>query len=139
MNSYLEQLEDIGANLIVYKDDKVIYCSDKRGVSPLIDVIQQVGIDELKDVVTADRIVGKAAVLLNVYMGSKMAHAMVMSKAAVDTANKFGLEHTTRELVEYIVNRDNTGMCPFEQLVAEMDNPNIAYNAVKKKLEEMKQ
>ena len=137
MNKYLKQLEETEANLVVFKDDKVIFTSDRRGVSPLIEVIDQIGLDELKNVVTADRIVGKAAVLLNAYMGSKAVYAMVMSTAAVETVDKFGLEYSHRELVDYIVNRDGTGMCPFEQLVRDMKDPHNAFHKIKEKIVEM--
>jgi len=137
LNKYLEQLEETEANLVVFKDDKVIFTSDRRGVSPLIEVIEQIGLDELKNVVTADRIVGKAAVLLNAYMGSKAVYAMVMSTAAVETADKFGFEYSHRELVDYIINRDGTGMCPFEQLVKDMKDPHNAFHKIKEKIVEM--
>ena len=134
LSRYLEMLEETEANLIVFKDDKVLFSSDRRGVSPLIEVIDKYGADTLRGVVTSDRIVGKAAVLLNAYMGSSELYALVMSKEAMKFAEKFNIPYTRRETAEYIVNREGTGMCPFEQLVSSIDDPKVAYTAIKAKL-----
>ena len=75
LSRYLEMLEETEANLIVFKDDEVLFSSDRRGVSPLIEVIDTFGQEKLSGVVTSDRVVGKAAVLLNAYMGSREMYA----------------------------------------------------------------
>ena len=41
-------------------------------------------------------------------------------------------------MVEYIINRDKTGMCPMEKAVLEVDEPNTAYVVLKKKIAEMR-
>ena len=134
LNRYLEMLEETKANLIVFKDDEVLFSSDRRGVSPLIEVIDKFGQEKLGGVVTSDRIVGKAAVLLNAYMGSSEMYALVMSREAMKVAEKYNLPYTRQETADYIVNRDGTGMCPFEQLVSSIDDPDKAYSAIKAKL-----
>ena len=48
------------------------------------------------------------------------------------------LRHITVILVEYIINRDKTGMCPMEKAVLEVDEPNTAYDVLKKKIDEMR-
>ena len=134
LSRYLEMLEETEANLIVFKDDEVLFSSDRRGVSPLIEVIDTFGQEKLSGVVTSDRIVGKAAVLLNAYMGSREMYALVMSREAMKVAEQHQLPYTRRETADYIINRDGTGMCPFEQLVLDIDAPVEAYNAIKAKL-----
>ena len=134
LNRYLEMLEETEANLIVFKDDEVLFSSDRRGVSPLIEVIDKFGKEKLSGVVTSDRIVGKAAVLLNAYMGSSEMYALVMSEKAMKIAEEYEIPYTRRETAEYIINRDGTGMCPFEQLVSKIEDPTEAYSAIKVKL-----
>ena len=134
LNRYLEMLEETEANLIVFKDDEVLFSSDRRGVSPLIEVIDKFGKEKLSGVVTSDRIVGKAAVLLNAYMGSSEMYALVMSEKAMKIAEEYEIPFTRRETAEYIINRDGTGMCPFEQLVSKIEDPTEAYTAIKVKL-----
>jgi len=134
LNHYLAMLEEKKANLIVFRKDEVLFSSDKRGVSPLIEVIDRFGKEKLKGVVTSDRIVGKAAVLLNAYMGSSEMYALVMSEAAMKHADRLGLKYTQRETVDNILNREGNGMCPFEQLIFDIDDPMEAYSVIKSKL-----
>ena len=135
LSHYLDMLEETNANLIVFRGDEIIFSSYKRGVSPLIEVIEIIGLEKLKGVVTSDRIVGKAAVLLNAYMGVSKMYALVMSKEAMRYANKFNLPYIQRETVENILNREGNGICPFEQLVSKIYDPEEAYKAIKAKLE----
>ena len=51
---------------------------------------------------------------------------------------KYKIKTYYGNLVEYIINRDKTGMCPMEKAVLEVDEPNTAYVVLKKKIAEMR-
>ena len=65
--------------------------------------------------------------------GVKKVHAIVLSKAGKDVFEKYGVEYSFDELTDYIVNRKGDGMCPMEMTVKDIDDPQEAYEALKKK------
>ena len=82
MNCYLEQLMNSENNLMIFREDKLVFQSSGRGIAPLIEAIDAIGRENLCGVNTADRVVGKAAALLNLYMGAAEVHAGVISSGA---------------------------------------------------------
>ena len=60
------------------------------------------------------------------------------STHALDVFEKYKVKTYYGNLVEYIINRDKTGMCPMEKAVLEVDEPNTAYDVLKKKIAEMR-
>lgn len=134
MSRYLNLLEDSGENLLVFRDGEVIFSSASRGVAPLIEAIDAVGRDGLKGVVTADRIVGKAAALLNVYMGASEAHAMLISSGAKEVFRERGIGFVFLEETDAIKMRDGVIFCPFERLVQGISDAGEAYREIKAKL-----
>ena len=61
-----------------------------------------------------------------------------LSSHALDVFEKYKIKTYYGNLVEYIINRDKTGMCPMEKAVLEVDEPNTAYDVLKKKIAEMR-
>ena len=114
----------------------MVYTSRERGVRPLLDWFDN-GMD-LMGYSAADKIVGKAAALLYVVLGVKSVYADVMSIAAFDTLKSHGIETVFSEKVNVIINRSNTGPCPMEQAVAQIDEPLQAVSAIKEKLAQLK-
>lgn len=113
-----------------------VYTSHERGVKPLLDLLEQGA--ELKGFSAADRVVGKAAAFLYVLLGVSAVYAGVMSRPAAGVFRRFGIEAEADEQVEVIANRSNTGLCPMESAVWNIDRPEEALEAVKKKLRELR-
>ncbi|UCH57259.1 MAG: DUF1893 domain-containing protein, partial [Candidatus Bathyarchaeota archaeon] len=61
LSRYLEELERSGKNLLVFNGGEMIFSSGSRGIMPLIEAIDALGGSRLDDLVTADRIIGRAA------------------------------------------------------------------------------
>lgn len=137
MSRYLTLLEESGQNLLVFRDGEVIFSSASRGVAPLIEAVEAVGREGLEGVVTADRIVGKAAALLNVYMGASEVHAMLISSGAKEALGDHGVVFVFREETDAIKMRDGVVFCPFESLVQGVSDPEEAYLRIRAKLSEM--
>lgn len=119
---------------VLCKDGELLK-SGGRGISPLIAWIGQ-GTD-LWGFCAADKIVGKAAALLFARMGVRAVYAPVMSETAVQVLEKFGIEASYDALVPAIINREKTGQCPMELTVGGIGDPDEAYAALTKKLEEL--
>lgn len=115
--------------------DEQTYTATARGVAPLLDWLDA-GRD-MTGFAAADRVVGKAAALLYVLLHVHAVYAPVMSEAAQETLRAHGIEATCDTLVSAIRNRLNTGLCPMEQTVALIDDPQTAREAIAAKRSEL--
>ena len=136
MNRYLQALKESGANLLVFRDGEAIFSSASNGVAPLIEAIEKIGRDGQRGVVTADRIVGRAAALLNIHMGAVEVHAMLISQGAKETLGGYGVAFRFWEEVDAIKMKDGIVFCPFERLVQDISDPEEAYLRIKAKMAE---
>ena len=136
LESAKEQLHNNNFSIVIVGENDV-YTSTKHGVAPLLEILDG-GDDVIKNSFVADKVVGKAAALLMVKGGVKEVYADIISSHAFDVFEKYKIKTYYGNLVEYIINRDKTGMCPMEKAVLEVDEPNTAYDVLKKKIAEMR-
>ncbi len=109
---------------------------DSRGISPLIRLLNDE--TDLSGFSAADQIVGKAAAMLFVKAGVAAVHGVVTSQAGKDYLDRSGVPCSFDTLAPYIVNRAGTGVCPMEETVAGIDDPDEAFAALKAKLAAMR-
>ena len=121
-------------NLLVYSENEIVFSSDKRGIVPLIEAIDTLSLDKLENIITADRIVGRAAVLLNIYLGSQGVYAMLISTNAKQLLLERKIKFEYRNETDSIKMKDGVIFCPFERLVQEISDPEEAYIKIKAKL-----
>lgn len=129
----LEQNENL--TCIICKGE-TIYTSDKRGIKPLLEWI-----NEEKSFVgfsAADKVVGKAAAFLYVILGIEEIYAPVMSEGAAAVFAQYRIPATYAILTKAIINRAGTGMCPMEQTVLDITNPQEALKALREKAKSMR-
>ncbi len=122
-----------GHTICLCKDGKLL-TSDKRGISPMMDFIE-----EGRDVAgysVADKIVGKAAAFLFVLARIREVYAEVLSAEGKRVLDENGIPCSFSALTDKIINRKGDGMCPMETLVQEENEPKRAYALLKKKLSE---
>jgi hypothetical protein len=137
LSRYLAMLEDSGQNLLMFRDGEVIFSSGSRGVAPLVEAVDAFGREGLMGVVTADRIVGRAAALLNVYMGAVEVHALLISAGAEEVLGENGVGFVFREETDAIKMWDGVVFCPFERLVQGVSDPEEAYLMIRAKLSDL--
>lgn len=113
-----------------------ILSDDGRGISPMMKFIAQ-GKD-LSGYSAADLIVGKAAAMLFVKAGIVSVHGNMMSVAGKEFLEAHGVPCTWDTLTERIINRSGTDICPMEKAVADIDDVEAGYSALKRRIEEMK-
>ena len=133
LESAKEQLHNNNFSIVIVGENDV-YTSTKHSVAPLLEILDG-GDDVIKNSYVADKVVGKAAALLMVKGGVKEVYADIISSHALDVFEKYRVKTYYGNLVEYI---DKTGMCPMEKAVLEADEPNTAYDVLKKKIAEMR-
>lgn len=114
------------------KTDIVEYSA---GIAPLVRLWNEGG---LSGYYAADKIVGRAAALLYVGMRVSGVYAAVLSAGALEAFNAHGIPIQYGELAEKIINRKRDGICPMEQAVCGIDEPQAAFAAVCAKLESLK-
>ena len=129
LESAKEQLHNNNFSIVIVGENDV-YTSTKHGVAPLLEILDG-GDDIIKNSFAA-------AALLMVKGGVKEVYADIISSHALDVFEKYKVKAYYDNLVEYIINRDKTGMCPMEKAVLEVDEPNTAYDVLKKKIAEMR-
>lgn len=120
---------------IIVKDKDVIY-SKESGIKPVIQILQQG--KNIEGYSVYDKIVGKAVASLLVLAKVGFVYAKTMSKLAKEYLEKYNLKFEYENLTDNIINRKNTGICPMEQTVLNLDNPRECFEALQKKLKQLK-
>lgn len=129
-----ELLENGKYTCVLCKGDTV-YVSEKRGVAPLLQWLNE-GVD-LKDFSVADKVVGKGAAMLYVLLGVREVYSPVMSTCAVEAFRKFSISYSFDNEVPRIINRKGDGLCPIESAVKDIFSPEEALYLIKQKLKEL--
>lgn len=124
-----------GHSIAAAKDGKVI-TDDKRGVAPMLGFIAE-GTD-LKGYSVADKIVGKAAASLFVLAGIKEVYAEVASVSAKEYLEAYSIKFSCGKLVDNIINRAGTGICPMEEAVKDISAPEECHKVILRRLAELK-
>ena len=120
-----------GHTICLCKDGKCLF-SEKRGIAPMMGFISD-GVD-LSGYSVADLVVGKAAAMLFVKCGIVHVFAQTLSEAGKRILELHSIDYRYETLVERIINRDGTDICPMERTVLETENVDEAYLLLKNKL-----
>ena len=129
--SYIEQ----GYTCVLSKNEAVIFMSREKGIKPLIEVIESN--TDTHACFAEDKIVGKAAALLYAFMGVEAVHADVMSKDGLDILKTYGINASYNILTDKIINLRGDDICPMEKTVADIYEPQKAFDALKLKIKQM--
>jgi iron complex outermembrane receptor protein len=113
------------------------YTSFERGIKPVIGPMNE-DLHFFKDLIVADKLIGKASAMLLTLSGVKEVYTLVLSEAGKQIFDSYGITYGYDRLVDYIVNREGTGMCPMEMTVRDIDDLNEAFEALNRKLESLK-
>ncbi len=112
--------------------DGAEYTSQRRGVAPLLDLLDNGS--TLDGCTVADKVVGKAGAFLHVLLGTQTLYAGVISQPALDLLQSNGVYVDAGKVVSRIANRTNTGLCPMETVVLNAKTPMEALLLIRQKL-----
>ncbi len=116
-------------------DGKSIYSSKKRGVKPLIELLEsKICFDEYS---AADKVIGAGAAHLYALLKVKSVWAKVISDHAKQIIMQNKIEVFCETQVHYIINRTGDGVCPIESCVKDIKSSNLALDMIKAKLKEL--
>lgn len=130
-----EELVKKNLACIVVKSDGTKLEIAGAGIAPAISLLEN---GSFADAVVLDKIIGRAAAMLMTLGGVCYVHGVVMSKSAVDWLTQKGIPFSYDTIVENIINRTGTGMCPMEETVKSIESEADAFKALKKKIKELK-
>lgn len=120
---------------VMCKEGK-LYTNTERGIGPLIEFIDS-GTD-FNGFSAADLIVGRAAAFLYILLGAVSVYADVISEGAALLLRENGISLQYRVKTKEIRNRSNTGLCPMEEAVENINEPQEALAAIRKRLAEIR-
>ncbi|MBM0046060.1 DUF1893 domain-containing protein [Anaerococcus sp. mt242] len=120
-------------SIVVVKEDKVVYKSDKNGLLPIIDIYDS---DEniLKGAAVADKVIGRAAALILIKANISELYTELISENAISILDDTNIKYQYNKKVKEIRNRDNTDMCPMEKLSLSTDDADQLIAKVKEKI-----
>lgn len=127
-------LED-SASCVLIKENVIEKTVNARGIAPVISLYEG---GMLENAYIVDKIVGKAAAMIMTLGGVKGCYGVTMSRSAVEWFEANGVSVRYNKLVDHIINRQGDGICPMEMTVAQINDENEAFAALKAKIEELK-
>ena len=117
INELIETLHKGNYSCVIYNHGAVIDCRE-RGVKDLLNILKTCPAT-LNGAMVADKVVGKGAAALMILGRVRQIHADVLSKPALNLLNSTDIIVSYGDLVENIINRSGTGICPIENLCKE--------------------
>ncbi|MDZ7265118.1 MAG: DUF1893 domain-containing protein [candidate division KSB1 bacterium] len=114
-------------SLEVYLDNRIIFFSDGKWLHPLLDLHEFLEAQHYdpQRLVVNDKIVGKAAALIQVHLGIKHIHASMLSQLARDVFEDHNIHYEFDQLVDRI-------QCRTEDLLLNETNPETAFRLILK-------
>ena len=140
MSDNLEKCREIlksGDYTLVLFDGKTLLTDTKRGVKPLLDLLD--GKTDFSGFSAADKVVGKAAAFLYVLLNVREIYADVISTHALSVLEEHQIPVVYGTLTDKIKNRAGTGFCPMETAVLDEENPENALKKIRGKAKELAQ
>lgn len=131
-----QRLEEDDACCVLVHNDQIIE-RHTHGVRPLLELLDQQA--DLKGFAAADKVVGRAAASLYVLLGVTSVYGETMSMAGQAMLEEHGIASSCGTLVQQIMNRSRTGICPMEAAVARMEDVSKAPELLKAAIMKMRQ
>ena len=129
-----KQTLETGYTCAVCRED-MVYTSTERGVKPLLQFLDD-GTD-LMGFSAADKAVGSAAAMLYCLLGVRRVYGIRMSVSAVKILRAQGIETGWGNLVENLLNRAKTGLCPLEQALKNVEDPEAGLEIIRATLKRL--
>lgn len=125
-----------GYTCVLVKGEDIL-TSQKAGIAPMIDFLNE-GVD-MQNFSVADKIVGRAAAFLFVKAKISAVYGEVLSRGAKKVLEDHGISCEYGELVDNIINRKKTGICPMEETVQNAENCEEAFLLLNQKLKSLRE
>ncbi|MEM5829778.1 MAG: DUF1893 domain-containing protein [Candidatus Aenigmatarchaeota archaeon] len=128
------ELKEKNLSLVISNSGKIIFESKSEGISDFLYAIEKYG-EELKGSSIADSVVGKAVAMLCRYAKVSAVFASTISERGVEALKKGKIYFEFEKMVPTIMNKRKDDVCPFEKLVAGLEDEVECYQKIKEFLE----
>ena len=92
-----------------------IFCSKETGLKGLMDFLCKNG-RQATGVIVFDKVVGRAAALLSIYLNVKEVYGKIGSRPAADVLQEYKVVFHFENVCPSILDKERIGLCPMEQL-----------------------
>lgn len=132
----MNRLEEVKQELYSKKASLVVYYSNGKiseyyqdRVKDIKDILKK---DEkaLEGATIADKVIGKLAASLLTVARVKEIYADIISEYAIPVLEEHSIKYEYKLKVPFIINKDNTGMCPMENKYKDEENITKIYKEV---------
>lgn len=130
-----KQILSDGEYTCVLANEKITLLTKERGVKPLVKWLES-SLD-FRDFSAADKVIGKGAAFLYLLLGIKSIYAFVISTPALELLRERNVYVEYSQEVDNIINRQGTGICPFEEAVLPITDEKLAYQLIKEKMQSL--
>lgn len=107
------KLKENRASLVVAYENGRIKEYYQNRTKDLVSILQE-DKNALKNSIIADKVVGKVAACIMAVAGIKEIYADTLSQMAIPVLEQYNIPYSYGCMVEFIKNKDQTGMCPME-------------------------
>jgi hypothetical protein len=130
-------IEGRAFSIAFVRDGKTLATGERSGVADLLAIAEKHGRD-LAGAAVADRVVGRAAALVFLFLGVYSVYAQRISDAGLAALEAGSIPVEYGEQVPAILNRAQDGPCPFETRAATIRDPSLAPQALAEVLQSMR-
>jgi hypothetical protein len=132
MENWQEKIDDLvasGLSIRVEKEGRILFESAEPMLKPLLRCLQQWRL-EMAGATVIDKIVGRAAAYLCVLGKVEQVLTPLASQAAKEVLQQAGITLQAQRLIPQIMNRENSGPCPMEQMANQYPSPEAFFQAL---------
>ena len=131
-----KQIREGKAECVLIRNGSIARVERGRGVSPLLRLYDREK-TLMQGAVIVDKVIGRAAAAIAISGKASFVHARIMSEDAQRFLQEHGIPASCELKVHRILNRRRNGLCPLEQSVQGIDDPEQALSAMRRKIAEM--
>lgn len=126
-------MQDTNNSLEVYQDSKLIFSSQKHWLHPLLDLKEFLDSTQIdpSSLIVYDKIAGRAAAGIGIYLGLKNIHLEIASEYALSLYKDFNINVTYEKTVPLAI-------CQTERLITADMSPLSIYDFIVKRVEAQK-
>lgn len=126
-----EELEKEDRTFVLVREGALAFSSQERGIRPILGIFEGHR-DLLGGATVADRVIGRAAALFLREGKIQALYAQLISQEALALLEKAGISVHYGTLVDHVLNRDQTGLCPMERLSTGVEEPAVLAEKIRK-------
>lgn len=130
MDKLISMLGHDGCRGVMRSNNGETIVFHNRGVIDLFNAVTSHP-DLAQGAIVADKVIGLGAAFLLVKGGVTEVYAEVISRPAANELQSAGISLSYDKIVDHIINREGTGICPVERLTANAKSPDEAWKLIK--------